>query len=376
MKLTGRGLLRIFKTAAKDWLADKAPRLGASLSFYTLFSLSPLLVLLVAIAGLWAQDNATGEVFSQIGSIIGKENADSLRAAIERPGKESQGIMATVAASVMLVFGATGVFTQLQDALNEIWEVEQKPGQGVMGFIRHRLLSFAMILGIAFLLLTSLVLSAGMNAAGKYAGHWLGGMEWLVQALHIVGSFGIVTILFAAMFKYVPDAKIAWRDVWFGAVFTAILFTAGKFLLARYIGKNSLVSTYAAAASLIVVLLWVYYSAQILFFGAELTQAYAYEMGREVQPSKHAQWDQEKLCASKAAEVKQEQREAIKEGKPAFDPAPAMALAMGGVGIERGSARRNRNLNGKSLLWMGLAAVALWPVRRHLRRVAKATHLH
>lgn len=374
--MSGGKLFNVFKTAAKDWVDDKAPRLGAALSFYTLFSLAPLLVMLVAIAGLWASgsSNATDEVFSQIGSFIGKESAKDLQEMISQPGKENQGMFATIAAGVMLVFGATGVFVQLQNALNEIWEVEQKPGQGIMGFIRHRLLSFAMVLGIAFLLLTSLVLSAGLSAMGKFMGGWFGNMEWLVHALNFILSFGVITGLFALMFKYIPDAKVAWKDVCVGAVATAALFAIGKYLLAMYIGKSALVSTYAAASALIVVLLWVYYSSQILFFGAELTQAYAYASGREVAPSEHAQWDEEKLCAAEAARKKRGEKEHDSRGGRASKPefGYAAAPAVGGMGaLERGEAfaraRVKRHLNAKSILAMAVVGAVLWPVRRHLK---------
>ena len=319
MKLGAKGYLGLFKTAAKDWMDDHAPRLGAALGFYTIFSLAPLLTIVITVASLWFTDNpdkANEVVYGSLGSIVGQESAEDLREMMVQQGEKKSGVFTAIAAGVMLVFGATGVFIQLQDSLNEIWEVKAKAGQGIMGFIRHRVLSFAMVLGIAFLLLVSLLLTAAIAAMGAYFKHWFGDLTVVWQIVNNVLSLGLITLLFALMFKYVPDAKIAWRDVWFGATVTAVLFTAGKFGLGMYLGKSSIVSTYSAAAGLLIVLLWVYYTSQILFFGAELTQAYAYAKGREVQPSDHAEWDAEKLCQADAQGKKREEKK-IAAGKVA-----------------------------------------------------------
>jgi membrane protein len=329
MKVGAKDIFKVFKTAAVDWMNDHAPRLGAALAFYTIFSLAPLLTMLISIAALWFSDNASQQIFHELGGIIGADNAAGLQKMLVQSGKESKGWFTAISSGVMLVVGATGVFVQLQDSLNEIWEVKPKPGQGIMGFIRHRLLSFAMVLAIAFLLLVSLLLTTALAAAGKFFSHMFGNADWLWQIVNFVVSFGLITLLFAMMFKYVPDAKVAWKDVWVGAVVTSLLFSIGKFGLGLYLGKSSLADTYSGAGALIVTLLWVYYTAQIVFFGAEMTQAYAHEYGRGVVPSEHAEKDHAKEMASAEAERDRERKKAAKgrsSASPAHSPAPAYAM--------------------------------------------------
>ncbi len=381
MKSGVKGYFELFKTAAKDWVDDHAPRLGAALAFYTIFSLAPLLTIILTAATLWFSDNpgkANEVVYGSLGSAVGIENAEKFKdIMVQKEEKKDSGIFTAVAAGVMLLFGATGVFIQLQDSLNEIWEVEQKPGQGILGFIRHRLLSFAMILAIGFLLLTSLVLSAGLAAMGKYFSGMFGDMTLLMQVLNFVVSFGLITLLFACMFKYVPDAKVSWRDVWFGAAVTALLFTLGKFGLGMYLGKSSVVSTYAAAGGLLIVLLWVYYTSQIVFFGAELTQAYAYSRGRAVQPSEHAQWDQEKLCAAQALVKKHEGRKAAAKKpttKPSARPAYVMqtgALAAAGAAPLSTAGHNSSSKGRKAFGGILLLILALIPFEKKLLRSSK-----
>lgn len=354
MKLGVKGYFKLLKTAATDWMDDKAPRLGAALAFYTIFSLAPLMTIVVTVASLWYQDNASQQVFSQMASVVGQDNAKDLEEMLMQKGEKKSGIFAGIGAAVMLLVGATGVFVQLQDSLNEIWEVKPKPGQGIWGFIRHRLLSFAMLMGIAFLLLTSLLLSAGLAAAGKFFSGHVGGMAPVFHALHIGLSFGVLTLLFALMFKYVPDAKVSWKDVWFGALVTAALFTVGKFALGMYLGKSSVVSTYAAAGALLLVLLWVYYTSQIVFFGAELTQARAHAFGRGVQPAENAEKDEAKAlqAESKAQDRERKKSARGKSSKPRDTatnglPQPAYAMAAG----QRPSIKR---LGGMVLLLLAL----------------------
>jgi membrane protein len=360
MKVSVKRWAELLKTAASDWMNDKAPRLGAALAFYTIFSLAPLMTIVISVAALWFSDNASGYVFSQLGSIVGADNAKSLQEMlVQPPGEKTSGIFTTISAGLMLVVGATGVFIQLQDSLNEIWEVKPKPGQGLIGFVRHRLLSFAMVLAIAFLLLVSLLLSTAIAAAGKYFSQYFGDAQWLFELLNNVGSFGLITLLFAMMFKYVPDAKIAWRDVWFGAVFTAALFTIGKFGLGMYLGKSSVVSTYKAAGALLILLLWVYYSAQIIFYGAELTQAYASMRGRAVRPSEYAQNDEAKAAQTAAAQADREEKAKRRAGwtpQPTFVAGPAMRATS-----------RSRQRHSKKF-WGGLLliAVVLWPFEKKL----------
>ena len=366
MKLGAKGYLGLFKTAAMDWMDDKAPRLGAALAFYTIFSLAPLMTLAVTAASLWYTENkeeAGHKVYAQMASVIGQESAKDLEKMLSQKGEEKQGLFTAISAGLMLLVGATGVFVQLQDSLNEIWEVKPKPGQGIMGFIRHRLLSFAMILAVGFLLLTSLLLSAALAAVGKYFAHLVGNMSWLFEVLNFAVSFGVITLLFAFMFKFVPDAKVAWKDVWFGAVVTSLLFTIGKFGLGMYLGKSSVVSTYAAAGALLIVLLWVYYTSQIVFYGAELTQAYAHALGREVLPSKHAERDEAKAKHAEAQALDRERKKAAK-GKPnAIEPLPEPVFAMQNGGRTRHAA--------KTFGGIVLLLVALIPFEKKIFRSSK-----
>jgi membrane protein len=281
----------VIRQTFRDWSEDKAPRLGAALAYYTVFSIAPLLIIVVAIAGLWfGKQAAQDQIFAQIAGLLGEEGAKTISGMLQAANKPHEGIIASVLAVVTLIFGATGVFVQLQDALNTIWEVKPKPGRGIMGFIRQRLLSLAFVFGIGFLLLVSLVVSAGLAAAGKWIQGAMPGGEGLWQTINFIVSFAVIAALFTLMFKYLPDVKIAWRDVWLGGALTALLFTVGKFGLGMYLGRSSVSSAYGAAGSLVIVLLWVYYSAQILFLGAEFTQVYANRFGKKLEPAENAMW--------------------------------------------------------------------------------------
>lgn len=279
------------KQTGTEWSDDKVPRLGAALAYYTIFSIAPLLLIVVAVAGIWFGRSAAQEqILAQVSGLVGDNGAQMLGSMLQAADKPHSGMLATVIGIATLLFGATGVFVQLQDALNTIWGVTPKPGRGVMGFIRHRLLSLAMVFGIGFLLLVSLVISAGLSAAGKWMADSLPGGDGLWHALNFLISFALIALLFTLMFKYLPDVKIAWRDVWLGGVVTALLFTLGKFALGMYLGRSSVSGAYGAAGSLIVVLLWIYYSTQILFLGAEFTQVYANRFGRHLEPADNAMW--------------------------------------------------------------------------------------
>lgn len=280
----------MLKQTASDWVEDKAPQLGAALAFYSLLSIAPLLLIAISIAGLvFGEEAARGGIEHQIEDLVGEQGAQAVEDMLAHAKKPGAGILATVTGIATLLFGASGVFGQLQDSLNTIWEVRPKPGGGVWGFLRTRFLSFAMVLGVGFLLLVSLVLSAGLAAIGNYLGDLLPAWGTLVGVLNFVISFLVITLLFALIFKLLPDVKIAWKDVWFGAALTAALFTIGKFLIGLYLGYASVESSYGAAGSLVVFVLWVYYSAQILFFGAEFTQVYARMFGSRIEPSAHAE---------------------------------------------------------------------------------------
>ena len=279
------------KTAAKDFSADGAPHLGASVAFYTIFSLSPLLIIVLAIATfvLGPENNARDQIISQLSGMVGSKGAETINSLVNQPENQRSGLMATVIAIFTLILGSTAVFMELQAAMNTIWDVKQKPGGGIWNFIKHRLLSFAMVLTIGFLLLVSLVLTAGIAAMGKKIGGMMPAMEAMTQVLNFVASFGIITVLFAMIFKFMPDVQIPWKTVWVGAAITSLLFAVGKFGLGMYLGRNTASNAFGAAGSLVILLLWVYYSAQIMFFGAELTQAYAKMKGVKVLPKEHAQ---------------------------------------------------------------------------------------
>ena len=258
--------LNLFKQTFKEFGEDKATRLGAALAYYTIFSIAPLLLIVIAVAGLaFGREAAHKEISGQLGGLLGREAARGIEAMLVAADKPKTGTFATIIGIVTLVFGASGVFMQLKDALNTIWNVTTKKASGVAGFFKERFLSIAMVLGIGFLLLVSLVFDAIVSAMAKS----------LLQSLQLIISFALVTVLFAAIFRFLPDVHPEWRDVWLGALFTAILFVLGKFGLSFYLGKAAFGSTYGAAGSLVILLVWVYWSAQILFFGAEFTQVYA-----------------------------------------------------------------------------------------------------
>jgi membrane protein len=271
-------------------MADQAPTLGAALAFYTVFSLAPLLVITIAIAGLvLGQEAAQGQIFDQLRLLIGATSAEAVQDVVQNANAQpATGVLTTMIGFLALLFGASGVFGQLQTSLNAIWGVEPKPGRGLLGIVHDRILSFGFILVVGFLLLVSLLLTAAI----AFSGEWLGGMfpaiEMIVQIANSILSLAVITLLFATIFKFMPDAKIAWRDVWIGAFITAALFTVGKLLLGLYLGKSGVGSSYGAAGSLIVLLLWVYYSSQIVFFGAEFTRAYANRFGSRIVPADNA----------------------------------------------------------------------------------------
>lgn len=264
--------------------------LGAALAYYTAFSLAPLLIISIAIAGFVLGDEAArGKVFEQLHHLIGEQGGKAAQEMVQSAGsKPRAGIIASIAGLVTLLLGASGVFGQLQSSLNIIWGVEPQPGRGILGFIKSRFLSFGFILVVGFLLLVSLMLSTAVTYLAQSIGGLISGIEILMQMLNFALSFGVVTVLFALMFKFLPDAVIAWKDVWLGAAITAAFFTLGKFGLSFYLGASSVASSYGAAGSLIVLLLWVYYSSQIFFFGAEFTQVWANRFGSRVIPAADA----------------------------------------------------------------------------------------
>lgn len=278
----------LLKDAGSEWLNDKASRLGAALAYYAVFSLAPFLVIVVALAGrIFGEDAARGRLSRELESMVGPEGGKALEAMIASADQPITASLATVLGVIMLLVGAAGLFGQLQDALNTVWEVQPKSGRGILGFIKDRFLSFTMVLGTAFLLLISLAVSAALSGLASYLGSW--GVSIWGQALNVVLSMSVTTVLFAMIYRYLPDAKIAWRDVWLGAGLTAILFTLGKFLIGLYIGSSSVGSAYGAAGSLAVLLIWLYYSSQIFLFGAELTKVFANRYGSHIVPTENAE---------------------------------------------------------------------------------------
>jgi membrane protein len=297
-------LWQLIKEAAADWSHDRAPRLGAALAYYTVFSLVPFLVVVIALIGLvFGEEAAQSAILGQIAALVGEQSAAAIKDMIQRAEQPSTGVFATVIALATLLLGASGVFGQLQDALNTVWGVEPKEGRGVWGFIKDRFLSFVAVLGTGFLLLVSLILSSALAALGKWFSGLLPVPEAVLQLMNFALSFVVVTGLFALIFKVLPDAKVAWRDVWIGAGLTAALFTIGKFSLGLYLGKSNVASAYGAAGSLVLVLLWVYYSAQIMLYGAEFTQVYANRFGERIVPTPDAHvTDPRKADASQASQ--------------------------------------------------------------------------
>jgi len=262
------GLLR---QAFQDWMADRAPTIGAALAFYSVLSLAPLLVIAVALAAMiFDPDAVERHLLGEMHGMVGPAGAAAIGEMLEHAQQPAQGVAATLLGLVTLLFGASGVFGELQAAMNTIWKAPP-PGRGVLALIRQRFLSFAMVLGSGFLLLVSLLLSAAIAVLGKFLSGIFPAIEPQLHLGSTLVTLVLATLLFAMIFRLLPDAYVAWRDVWEGAIFTALLFTAGKTLIALYLGKSGLASAYGAAGSLVVLIVWTYYSAQILLFGAELT---------------------------------------------------------------------------------------------------------
>lgn len=271
---------RMLQDSVRAWLADYAPSMGAALSYYTIFSIAPLLVIVIAIAGLaFGAEAASGAIFEQLRGMVGDSGAAAIQGLVKSASKPATSILAALTGLLTLVLGATSVLGELQSALDRIWRAPPVAGERWLRMIRGRLLSFGMILVIGFLLLVSLVLSAAIVAIGDWWGPWFGKMRWLLEALNFAVSFLVVTALFAMIYKILPRVRIGWRDVWIGAVVTALLFTLGKFLIGVYIGKSGVTSGFGAAGSVVVLLVWVYYSAQIFLLGAEFTCIYTYRHG-------------------------------------------------------------------------------------------------
>ncbi len=286
-----RGIWQLVSEAGSKWVDDNAQRLGAALAFYSVLSLAPLLVILLAIVGaVFGDQAARGEIVSQIERQVGHTGATAIQDLITHAQKPKEGALATILGVITLLFGASGVFGELQASLNTIWQVRARPGGGLTAFMRDRFLSFAMMMGTAFLLIVSLVASTVLAAFEKFLTGSFAGFDYLLPGLSMGISLVVFTLLFAMIFKIVPDVLIAWRYVWLGAAITSILFTLGKHLLGLYLGRSGIASAYGAAGSFVVLVVWTYYSALILFFGAELTHVHARLRGHPIIPSRNAEF--------------------------------------------------------------------------------------
>ena len=283
--------ISLLKQTFSEWLDDKVPQLGAALAYYTVFSLAPLILLLLAIVGFLFRNDPAGawqKVTEQMSYFLDKSAIDVVQGIAQKASQPNKGVLATVIGILLALFGASGVFGQLQNALNTIWGVKAKPGAGIAGFIRSRFLSFAMVAGVCFLLLVSLVFESLLKGFSHYIQAIFPGGIVIALVVYSIFDLAVVVLLFALIFKFLPDVKIQWRDVWIGALMTAIFFGIGKWALGLYLGSGAAASAYGAASSLITLLLWIYYSSQILLFGAEFTQVYAARAGRAFVPDKYA----------------------------------------------------------------------------------------
>lgn len=308
-----RNLMNLVVDTIKEWQEDGAARLAAALAYYTTFSLAPLLVVVIAIAGLLgAGDAAQSLVMDQVEDLVGAEGREFVVSMINNASSTSTGVIASILGTVTLLIGALGAFNELQNALNRIWDVEPKPikglGKQILNFVFKRLLSFSMLLGIGFLLLVALVVSAGLSAVNEYINSIPLFSNLIFQVLNFLISLGLITLLFALIFKFVPDIEISWRSVWLGALITAIFFTIGKQLIGLYLGRSDIGNTFGAAGSMALLMIWVYYSSQILFLGAEFTQVYAKNFGRLARPDEHA------------VEANRKQQPPTEESAPTADP--------------------------------------------------------
>jgi membrane protein len=279
----------LVRQAFSDWTEDGAPRLGAALAYYTLFSLAPLLLLAIAIAGVaFGQEAAQGRIVAELEALVGRAGAEAVQQLIENSRQPEAGLVASTVALGTLLLGASGVFVELRSDLDQIWDVKP-PSGGIGAMLRARLAAFALVVAVGFLALVSLLVSTALSAMGRTIAGGIGeSAASLLQGLNTAVSLGVLAVLFAMLSKFVPDTAVAWRDVWLGALTTAVLFSVGKYLIGLYLARSGLSSTFGAAASVVILMVWVYYAAQIFFFGAELTHAHALRRGARRPPSAEA----------------------------------------------------------------------------------------
>jgi membrane protein len=349
-----------------EWNNDNAPRLGAALAFYTMLSLAPLLVVIIGIAGLvFGQEAAQGQIFGQIRGMVGDQGAAAIQEMIKHASNMGSGIMATIVGVLMLLFAATGVVTELRSSLNAVWGIPPKTDSGVVGTVKERGYAVAVVLACGFLLVVTLVVSAALAAMGHFFGQMLPIPEAVMQAINFVISLAVITGVFALIFKYLPDVQLAWNDVLLGAAVTAVMFTIGKFLIGMYLGKASIGSAYGAAGSLAIVLVWVYYSAQIFFFGAEFTEVYAREHGSDPAGSR-------KKAAEECA-VPQNTPQARQNAAPEPDAVHAYArtTAEGNAGLPPSAVKAKSALLSAGML-LGVFAAAGREISEMMRKKNRA----
>ena len=289
--ITLKGLWLLARDAFFQWIDDNPFQLAAALAYYTLFSMAPLLLIAVAVAGLiFGREASQNQIIDGIEDLVGVQSAWAIQAIIESAGqKPNSGFFASVIGMIFLLLGAGGVVGQLQDSLNTIWDIVPKAGRGIAGFLQDRLISYSMVLSVGFLLLVSLVISAVLTAVSGIVGGFLSIDAAAANILDFLVSVAFITLLFAVIYKFVPDVRILWKDVWIGAATASLLFSFGKFLIGFYLGHSTVTSIYGAAGSLVTLLLWVYYSSLMFFYGAELIQVYAFRYGSKVTSAKNAQ---------------------------------------------------------------------------------------
>jgi membrane protein len=326
MRKSYPNLPHLLKLSYQGWQEDKASRLAAALAYYTIFSLAPLLIIVIAITGLfWQQQAVQQQVMSQIRGLVGQDGAKFVADLLSSGSNPAGGITATVLGILTLILGALSVFNELHNALNTIWEIKEEETKGFLQSVKKiifdRFLSFAMILGIGFLLLVSLVISAGLSAVQTTIGNLFPFSEIILQLINLVISVGVITVLFALIYKFLPDAEIAWRDVWLGAFVTAVLFSLGKLLIGIYLGNSAVTSSFGAAGSLVLLLVWIYYSAQIFFFGAEFTEVYANQRGSKILP-------EGELATSPPTETRSSVRTPLRNLRPQLAVPAASAIAV------------------------------------------------
>ncbi len=278
----------LFVESFNGWLEDRAMRFSAALAYYAIFAMAPLIIIAIAVAGLaFGEEAARGQIYEQIAWLLGPKGAAEIQSLIQASSDAQKSVIATIVGVFTLLIGASGVFAQLKDALNSIWGVRLKPGGGIWLSLKEYLLNFSMVLGVGFLLIISLLLSAVLQAVNNFMTGYLP-IPSFVGPLSALVSFFILVTLFALIFKVLPDVKIKWEDVWIGAIVTGFLFGVGKYLISLYLGRSSVASSFGAAGALILILVWVYYSTTIFLLGAEFTKVYASRFGSGIRPSRNA----------------------------------------------------------------------------------------